>query len=59
MQWIESKQHIKVLQYTDQIISKVRHLERTWGPKFTGWFTRYIPGEVYMDGTHTKHPQQI
>jgi len=28
-------------------------------PRFTGWLTRYIPGDVYTDGTHTKQPQQI
>ena len=28
-------------------------------PSVTGWLTRYIPGDVYTDGTQTKQPQQI
>lgn len=31
----------------------------TWVPRCTGWLTRYMPGDVYTEGTHTKHPQQI
>ena len=39
--------------------SKFQDIGQTWVPRLTWWLTKCMPREVQIDGTYTKHPQQI